>query len=150
MRFDPVMTPYRLMHWLYLRHIPVLPQLIQMLWFRLLLHCYIPCSCSIGTGTVFPHGALGVLLHKECVIGRRCKIQSHVVIGGRNGIKGAPHIGDGVLIGAQAVVLGNITIGDHAAIGAGAVVTADVPPHCVVMGPKAQVTRMLRLDESVF
>ena len=145
-----VMIPYRWMHELYLRHVPLLPRLIQLLWFRILLSCYIPCSCRIGPDTVFPHGALGVMLHEQCEIGARCKIQCHAVIGGRGGRAGAPKIGNDVLVGTHAVILGKICIGDHAVIGAGAVATEDVAPYAIVAGPKAGVIGVLQKDQCVF
>ncbi len=49
----------------------------------------------------------------------------------------------GASIGAGAVILPGVTIGEGAMVGAGAVVTKDVPPHTVVVGNPARVTRTL-------
>jgi acetyltransferase-like isoleucine patch superfamily enzyme len=49
----------------------------------------------------------------------------------------------GASIGAGAVILPGVTVGEGAMVGAGAVVTKDVPPHSVVVGNPARVTRTL-------
>jgi UDP-2-acetamido-3-amino-2,3-dideoxy-glucuronate N-acetyltransferase len=49
----------------------------------------------------------------------------------------------GASIGAGAVILAGVTVGEGAMVGAGAVVTNDVPPHTVVVGNPARVTRTL-------
>lgn len=94
-------------------------------------------------GTLFPHGGSGVILHEQCVIGSNCRIQANVVIGGRNGLPGAPKIGDNVLIGAGACLLGDIKVGDHAQIGANAVVTKDVDDKCVMVGVPARCIKKI-------
>lgn len=82
-------------------------------------------------------------MHEHCVIGSDCRIQANVVIGGRNGLPGAPKIGNNVLIGAGAVLLGDISIGEHAQIGANAVVTHDVPAYTVTVGVPARVVKKI-------
>lgn len=100
-------------------------------------------------GSLFPHGGSGVILHEQCVIGSNCRIQANVVIGGRNGLPGAPKIGDNVLIGAGAVLLGDINVGDHAQIGANAVVTHDIPAYTVAVGVPARVIKELRPENII-
>ncbi len=102
-----------------------------------------PILVKSGGGTLFPHGGSGVVLHEHCVIGSDCRIQANVVIGGRNGLPGAPKIGNNVLIGAGAVLLGDISIGEHAQIGANAVVTHDVPAYTVAVGVPARVVKKI-------
>lgn len=88
-------------------------------------------------------------MHEQCVIGSNCRIQANVVIGGRNGLPGAPKIGDNVLIGAGAVLLGDINVGDHAQIGANAVVTHDIPAYTVAVGVPARVIKELRPENII-
>ena len=102
-----------------------------------------PILVKSGGGTLFPHGGSGVILHEHCVNGSDCRIQAKVVIGGRNGLPGAPKIGNNVLIGAGAVLLGDISIGEHAQIGANAVVTHDVPAYTVAVGVPARVVKKI-------
>ena len=49
----------------------------------------------------------------------------------------------GASIGANATILCGVTVGAGAMVGAGAVVTRSVPPHAVVVGNPARITRYL-------
>ena len=120
----------------------MIPKIIK-IFIRIIFNATIPYTCEIGGGTLFPHGGSGVVLHEHCVIGSDCRIQANVVIGGRNGLPGAPKIGNNVLIGAGAVLLGDISIGEHAQIGANAVVTHDVPAYTVAVGVPARVVKKI-------
>ena len=111
-----VMKAYAAERWLYLHHFRMIPKIIK-IFIRIIFNATIPYTCEIGRGSIFPHGGSGVVLHEHCVIGSDCRIQANVVIGGRNGLPGAPKIGNNVLIGAGAVLLGDISIGEHAQIG---------------------------------
>ena len=106
---------------------------------RWLFSCDIPYKAEIGKHTRFPHYALGVVIHKEAVIGNDCVIEQNVTIGGRSGIMSVPRIGDHVLIGAGAAILGPVIIGDYAKIGAGAVVLKDVPAYATAVGVPARI-----------
>ena len=137
-----VMKVYEAERWLYLHHFRMIPKIIK-IFIRIVFNATIPYTCEIGGGTLFPHGGSGVVLHEHCVIGSDCRIQANVVIGGRNGLPGAPKIGNNVLIGAGAVLLGDISIGEHAQIGANAVVTHDVPAYTVTVGVPARVVKKI-------
>jgi serine O-acetyltransferase len=101
----------------------------------------IAARAEIGDGTVCEHRGIGVVVHPGAVIGRRCRILPHVVVGGRggDGRTGAPQIGDDVLIGTGAKILGPVTIGDGARVGANAVVIEDVPAGATAVGIPASV-----------
>lgn len=137
-----VMKIYAAERWLYLHHFHLLPKALKII-IRVVFNATIPYTCEIGGGCLFPHGASGVVLHEQCVIGSNCRIQANVVIGGRNGLPGAPKIGDNVLIGAGAVLLGDIRVGNYAQIGANAVVTHDIPANSVAVGVPAKVIKEL-------
>ena len=137
-----VMKAYAAERWLYMHHFRMIPKIIK-IFIRIIFNATIPYTCEIGGGTLFPHGGSGVELHEHCVIGSDCRIQANVVIGGRNGLPGAPKIGNNVLIGAGAVLLGDISIGEHAQIGANAVVTHDVPAYTVAVGVPARVVKKI-------
>lgn len=100
---------------------------------------YIPYSASIGENTVFAYGGIGVVIHTNAVIGKKCMIGQGITIGGRTGHGGAPVIGDNVYIAAGSRVLGGITIGNNVVIGANAVVIKDVPDNCIVAGVPAKI-----------
>lgn len=82
---------------------------------------------------------MGVVIHKNAVIGRNCVIESNVTIGGRNNIPAAPVIGDNVFIGTGARILGDVHVGSASIIGANAVVLHDVPERCSVAGVPAKI-----------
>ena len=142
MKEKGVMKIYRLERWLYLHHFHLFPKILK-IFIRVVFNATIPYRCQIGEGSLFPHGGSGVVLHDQCVIGTDCRIQANVVIGGRNGMPGAPKIGNNVMIGAGAVLLGDICVGDYAQIGANAVVTSDVPAYTVVVGVPAKAIKEL-------
>ena len=99
--------------------------------------------CSIGKGTRFPHGGLGVLLHDETKIGENCTIHCGVKVVGTPGKDGAATIGDDVIIGANSVLIGPIKIGNGSIIGAGSIVTKDLPQHVVAVGNPARIIKTL-------
>jgi serine O-acetyltransferase len=102
----------------------------------------IPARAEIGEGTVCEHRGIGVVVHPGAVIGRRCRILPHAVVGGRggDGRTGAPRIGDDVMIGTGAKILGPVQVGDGARVGANAVVIEDVPAGATAVGIPARVT----------
>lgn len=126
----------RLMHKLYAKKIPFLPRAIQQIN-RLVFACDIPRSVIIGENTVFAHSGLGCVIHSKAIIGKNCKIQQNITIGGR-GTQGTPIIGDNVFIGAGATIMGDVKVGDNAKIGAMSLVIDSVAPNTTVVGIPAK------------
>jgi serine O-acetyltransferase len=108
---------------------------------RLVFSAHIPPETRIGPGTVFGYGGIGVVLHRDAVIGANVLISPGVVIGGRSGLPGVPVIEDGAKIGAGAKILGPVRVGAGAIVGANAVVIDDVPPGETVVGVPARLVR---------
>lgn len=134
---------YRIANWFYRKRIPIMPAVMRNIMF-LLFNSYIPPSATIGKGTVFAYGAIGVVLHADSWLGSGCVIGQGVTIGASEAFfsglpNKCPSIGNNVYIGAGARILGDITIGDGCQIGAGAIVVRDVPPHSVVVGVPGRV-----------
>jgi serine O-acetyltransferase len=134
---------YRFGHWFHKRRIPVIPTVVRNLIF-LLYNSYIPMSASIGRGSVFAYGAIGVVVHANAKIGEYCVIGQGVTIGASEGfvssiVNGCPTIGDHCYIGAGAKLLGPIKIGKCCQIGSGAIVLSEVPENSIVVGAPARV-----------
>ena len=123
---------------LHQKGIPVIPSLIAY-WIRFFWAAFVPASASIGKGTRLGYGGLGVVIHKDAIIGRDCLISQQVTVGGNHSDEGVPSIGDDVVIGAGAKILGPITIGDSVKVGANAVVLRDVPSGATVVGIPAKI-----------
>lgn len=133
---------YHISRWLYLHHVPLLPNLITLLIF-LIYNSKVPYQAQIGKGTKLGYGGIGVVIHKKSVIGNNCMISQHVTIGGGNShYPGLPIIGNNVEISHGACVFGGITIGNNVTIGANAVVNKPVPDNAIVAGVPAKVLRM--------
>lgn len=139
---------YRFGHWAIHLRIPVLKQLLVLLYLAAktgVIVCagiYIPARARIGKGFVI-HNFSGIFI-SEGVIGENCTVQQGVTIGGirPNIWKGnpkPPQIADGVYIGAGAKILGDVSIGNNVVIGTNSVVMTDVPDNCTVMGVPARI-----------
>lgn len=108
----------------------------------LIFNSSVPPTVKIGKGSKFAYGGIGVVVHKNVVVGRGCIIGQGVTLGGRGTDRpGNINILDGAYIGAGARVLGPVTIGRYAIVGPNAVVLEDVPDGCVAVGVPARIVR---------
>ncbi len=85
------------------------------------------------------------VLEEECWIGP-CVVITNAKYPANRHTKAnlqGPVVKRGARIGANATLLPGVVIGEYALVGAGAVVTRDVPPHGVVMGNPARLTKRL-------
>ena len=80
-----------------------------------------------------PHGLNGIIIARNCRIGKNVSIFQHVTIAESNKRK-TTIIEDGAMLGAGAVILNNVHIGKGAKIGANAVVLDDVLDNNTVVG----------------
>jgi len=134
------LTIYRLAHWLHIRRVPVLPNLLQVCIF-LLFNSYIPYQTKIGKGTRVGHRGIAVVINKETIIGENVLIRAHVTIGKKEPEGKAPVIGNHVSIGDGAKILGDVQVGDYAQIGANAVVLTNLPANSIAVGVPARVIK---------
>lgn len=131
---------YKFSNWLYRHRVPMLPKFIWKLNY-LLFNCSVPASCTIGSGTKFGYGGIGVVIHSRAVIGSNCMIGQNVTIGGKSGWYEVPVIGNNVEMSAGCRIIGPIKIGNNVIIGANSVVVKDVPDNCVVAGIPAMIIK---------
>lgn len=129
---------YRLARWCYLHRVPFLPRLLYSLN-RILFATVLPPSAQIGRDVVLGYRGLGIVVHRQAVIGDRVNVGPKVTIGGRSGIPGAPRIEDDALLGSGSQILGPIRIGRGAQVGANAVVLCDVPDGATAVGVPARI-----------
>lgn len=134
-----VVIIYLLAYRLYRMRIPVVPELINRIFIRLLFSCYIGMGTQMGKNVRLGYGGLGVVIHKNSVIGTNVIIGSGVTLGGTPGKNGVPVIGDNCIIYNGAKIIGPVTIGRNAIVGANAVVLKDVPENCTVAGIPATI-----------
>lgn len=103
---------------------------------------FIPISCHLGSGIIFPHLS-GIFIASEASVGDNCIIYQHVTIGstyyGGSRKIGAQKIGSGCVIGAGAKIIGDVTVGENCKIGANCVVVDDVPDGCTVVAQKPRI-----------
>ena len=131
---------YRIGHWCYKKHIPLIPKFMKYLTF-LLFNSVIPYTCEIGKNTSFAYGAVAVVLHATTIIGDNCVIGTCVTLGGNKTYKGGPTIGDNCYIATGAKVLGPIIVGSGSFVGANTVVTRNVPEKSLVSGIPGKVIK---------
>ena len=131
---------YRAARFLYLHHLTFLSKIIELLIF-VLYNSRIPSSSSIGKGTVFAYGGIGVVVHKRAVIGNNCIIGTNVTIGGRSGHLMVPVIGNNVDLSTGSKILGPITLGDNVIVGANAVVISSFASNSVLAGVPARLIK---------
>ena len=133
-----VYSIYKCANTLHKLRVPLVPKMLFYV-VRILFGGHVPYTATIGAGTWFGCGALGVVLHPNTVIGKNCVIAQNVTIGGRSSLPEVPKLGDNVFVGAGATILGPVKIGDNAVIGANAVVIVDIPPNVTAVGVPARI-----------
>lgn len=118
----------------------------------LLHNSVIPNDATLGEGTRFAYGGIGVILHKDVEVGRWCTIGAGVTLGAKRdfgrekkggGKTSTPLLGDSVYLSAGVKIVGAIKIGAFSIIGQNAVVTKSIEPFSVVAGVPAKVIKKL-------
>ena len=132
---------YHFCYFLYSINVPVLPQLLNKIFIRLLMSCQIGLGAKIGKNVVLAYGGLGIIIHHDVSIGDNCVIGAHVTIGGVANNPKVPVIGENCIIATGAKILGPITIARDTVIGANAVVVKSLPSNCVAVGIPAKVIK---------
>ena len=133
---------YRVGNYCYIKKIPIVPFVCKALTF-LVFNSVVPFSTSIGKGSRFAYGGIGVVLHGKAKIGERVVIGQGVTVGRKLDPEGVPIIGNDVYISAGSRVLGGIVVGDNVIIGANSVVVSNVPSNSIVAGAPARVVRTI-------
>lgn len=138
MRMINAIVFYRIAHWLYKYHIPLLPMLFQLLIF-LCYNCSISYKMKIGKGTRLSHGGIGILINSSVEIGKNCVIGTNCSIVGQTPYTHTPILKDNVFVANGAVIQGPVVIGNNVIVGANAVVNKSVPDYAIVAGIPAKI-----------
>ncbi len=136
-----VLLFYRIAFYLMQIHIPLLPDIFNKIFVRILFGCYIGLGAKIGKGTVLGYGGLGVVIHHRSTIGKNVIINTGVTLGGTSKKYEVPTIGDNCIISTGAKIIGSVNIGNNCIVGANAVVLTDIPDNCVVVGIPAKIIK---------
>ena len=132
----------RMAHWLYARHVPLLPRMMTE-WTHSRTGIDIHPGAQIGPYFFIDHGT-GVVIGETCVIGKHVKLYHGVTLGAKSfakddaghiikGRKRHPNVEDHVTIYPNATILGGeTTIGTHSTIGANVHLDSSVPPYSVI------------------
>ena len=121
--------------------VPILPQIINKLFIRLLFGCQVSLGAKIGKNVILGNGGLGIVIHRDSVIGDNVYISPNVTIAGTTKKLGAAKIGKNTLISTGARLLGPVTIGENCVIGANAVVISDIPDNSLAVGLPAKIIK---------
>jgi len=131
---------HKVSRWLSDRRLTWLSYLIDTV-IRIVYAARIPAAAEIHSTVHFSHNALAVVVTKESRIGPRSIIGTHVMLGSRWPLKGAPHIEEDVIVHTGARVIGPVRIGRGSVIGANAVVLEDIPPFSLAVGVPAIIKK---------
>lgn len=111
---------------------------------------FLSSETKIGEGTIFAYNGIGLVIHKDSVIGENCMIGQGITIGGIGGPdrRKLPIIENNVYIGAGARILGNIRIGHDTIIAPNTVIIRSIEPYSVVGGIPSKI--IARIDKKGF
>lgn len=136
---------HRLGHWAWNLRVPVIKQLVQVIYLlgvpviRMYSGVQIQPSTRIGPGLAIMHFG-GVVITRECEIGPNCLLYHNVSLVTMKNNRG-PTIGGNFYAGVGTTVIGDLVIEDDVTVGAGSVVTRSIPANAVVAGVPAKILR---------
>ena len=133
---------YRVVYFLHKLHIPILPELINKIFIRLLFGCQLQLGVQLGKNVELGNGGLGIVIHRHAILCDNVGVGPGVTIGGTNKQYGAATIGENTFIGTGARILGPVKIGKDCFIGANAVVTKDIPDNSLAVGVPAKIIKV--------
>lgn len=118
---------------------------------RALTGCVVPGSATVGPGCALAYGGIGVVIHKDAVIGSGVLIGQGITLGAKEGYASSeplpsPRIGDNCYLAAGCRIIGGIQVGDDSIVATNAVVIADVPRGSIVAGVPARVVGQTPAD----
>ncbi|CAH8191786.1 hypothetical protein MCT03_13880 [Vibrio aestuarianus] len=129
---------YRISRWLYLKKVPFLPKLLQLVIF-ILYNSKVPPDADIGKGSFLVVKGVAVVIINGAKIGKRCRIGIGCRVVGKGPYKKVPVIGNDVFLGPGCVIVGPVIIEDNVVVAPNSVVTKSVPKGSIVAGVPAKI-----------
>lgn len=129
---------YRISRWFYLRHIPIIPKLLQAVIF-LLFNSKLTAHSIIGKGSYFVCKGINVVLIPGTKIGNNCVLGLRFTTVRKFPYKGVPTLGNNVWCGPNVVIAGPVIIEDDAIVAANSFVDRSVPKGAIVGGIPAKI-----------
>lgn len=129
---------YRISRWLYLKKVPFLPKLVQLVIF-ILYNSKVPPDADIGKGSFLVVKGVAVVIINGAKIGKRCRIGIGCRVVGKGPYKKVPVIGNDVFLGPGCVIVGPVIIEDNVVVAPNSVVTKSVPKGSIVAGVPAKI-----------
>ena len=129
---------YRLMRFIYTKHIPLIPKCIQLLIF-LIYNSKITPDSDIGKGTYFVCSGISTVLIPGTKIGNNCVLGLRFSTVRKFPYKEVPKLGNNVWCGPNVVIAGPVIIEDNVIIAANSFVDKSVPSGAIVAGCPARI-----------
>lgn len=129
---------YRIMRFLYLHKVPLLPKFIQLLIF-LIYNSKVTGDSSIGKGTYFVCNGISTVVIPGTTIGDNCVLGLRFSTVRKFPYKEVPKLGNNVWCGPNVVIAGPVIIDDDVIIAANSFVDKSVPKGAIVAGTPAKI-----------
>ena len=129
---------YRIMRFLYLHRIPLLPKFVQLLIF-LIYNSKVTGDSSIGKGTYFVCNGISTVIIPGTIIGKNCVLGLRFSTVRKFPYKEVPKLGNNVWCGPNVVIAGPVIIDDDVIIAANSFVDKSVPKGAIVAGSPARI-----------
>lgn len=129
---------YRIMRFLYLHKVPLLPKFIQLLIF-LIYNSKVTGDSSIGKGTYFVCNGISTVVIPGTIIGKNCVLGLRFSTVRKFPYKEVPKLGNNVWCGPNVVIAGPVIIDDDVIIAANSFVDKSVPKGAIVAGTPAKI-----------
>lgn len=129
---------YRIMRWLYIHKVPILPKLVQLLIF-LVYNSKVTGDTQIGKGTYFVCNGISTVLIPGTIIGDNCVLGLRFSTVRQFPYKEEPVLKNNVWIGPNVIVAGPVIIEDDVIIVGNSYVTKSIPKGAIVSGNPARI-----------
>ena len=143
-----IISFYRVERWLFERHIPVLPKIVQLLIF-LIFNSKITADSKIGKGSYCVCKGISTVLIPGTEIGENCVLGLRFSTVRQFPYKEVPCLKNNVWVGPNVIIAGPVVIEDDVVIAGNSFVNRSVPKGAIVAGCPARVIKYRFNDEII-